>query len=124
MKTYRVNVTRGQRFWLIEVEGVGWTQARHLREVEEMARDLVAVMTEVEPESLALEVVTSLPGDVQAHLDRAQALREESARTQTEAAAEVRAAARELAATGLPLRDVGALLGVSHQHAHELLTTG
>jgi hypothetical protein len=123
VKTYRANVTRGERFWLVEVEGVGWTQARHLREVEEMARDLVAVMTEVEPESFALEVTTSLPGAVQAHLDRAEALRQESARTQHEAAAEVRAAARELAATGLPLRDVAVLLGVSHQRAHQLVSS-
>ena len=121
VKTYRANVTRGERFWLVEVEGVGWTQARHLREVDEMARDLVAVMTEVETESFALEVATSLPSAVQSHLDRAEALRQVSARAQHEAAGEVRAAARELVDAGLPLRDVGQMLGVSDQRAHQLV---
>ncbi|MDO5697970.1 MAG: hypothetical protein Q4G51_08340 [Dermatophilus congolensis] len=33
------------------------TQARSLREVETMARDLVAVMTEAEPDSFELSVL-------------------------------------------------------------------
>lgn len=122
-KTYRASVERDGRFWLIRVEGVGATQPRHLREVDAMARDLVAVMTGADPEAVTLEISTALPAEVQAHLDRAEALRQESARTQTEAAGEVRAAARELAGAGLPLRDVGQLLGVSYQRAHQLVSS-
>jgi len=32
-----------------------------------------------------------------------------------------REAARRLAAQGLPVRDIGSLLGVSHQRAHQLV---
>ena len=120
MTTYQVTVERDGRFWLVRVQGVGVTQARHLREVDAMARDLVAVMTRAEPEGVTLEISIALPPEVQVHLDRAEALRQESARTQSEAASEVHAAARQLVASGLPLRDVGKLLGVSHQRAHQL----
>ena len=43
--TYRVEVEHGDRFWLVHVPEIERsTQARHLREVEAMARDLVAVV--------------------------------------------------------------------------------
>ena len=58
---------------------------------------------------------------MQEHLDRAAELRSESSRANTAAAEEVRAAARELADSGLPQRDIGRLLGVSHQRAAQLL---
>lgn len=50
---------------------------------------------------------------MQEHLTRAEQLRQDSARAQAAAAAELRSAVRELVAAGLPLRDVGHLLGVS-----------
>jgi len=51
-----------RRYWLVRVHEVDrWTQARHLREVEEMARDLVAVMLEVDANSFQLEVTYELP---------------------------------------------------------------
>jgi hypothetical protein len=45
VKTYRVDVERDGRFWLIHVPAVErWTQARNVREIEPMARDLIAIM--------------------------------------------------------------------------------
>lgn len=38
------------------------------------------------------------------------------------AAAATKAAARELADSGMTLRDVGKVLGVSHKRVHQLLT--
>ena len=43
VKQYTARVTRDDRFWLIHVPEIDrFTQARHLREVEAMARDLIA----------------------------------------------------------------------------------
>jgi hypothetical protein len=123
MDTYHAKVERDGRFWLIRVPEVGRsTQARHLREVEEMARDLIAVMRDVEPDSFHLVVSHRLPRSVQAHLDRAQKLREQSDIAKSRAAEESRAAVRELVDAGLPLRDIGQLLGISHQRAAQLAT--
>lgn len=119
--TYRATVERDGRFWLVRVEGVGATQARHLRELDAMTRDLIAVMADVDPASVEIDFDFVLPDSVQAHLDRAAELREESSRANSAAAAEVRAAARELAERELPLRDIGRLLGVSHQRAQVLV---
>lgn len=48
---------RDGQFWLIRVPEVDRaTQARHLREVEAMARDLIAIMEDVAPDSFALDV--------------------------------------------------------------------
>ena len=57
LDTYHANVERDGRFWLIRVPEIGRpTQARHLREVEEMARDLIAVLRDVAPDSFDLVV--------------------------------------------------------------------
>ncbi len=62
VKQYTARVTRDDRFWLIHVPEIDrFTQARHLREVESMARDLIAVMEEVEPNSFGLDVTIEAP---------------------------------------------------------------
>jgi hypothetical protein len=123
MDVYHANVERDGRFWLIRVPEIGRaTQARHLREVDAMARDLIAVMRDVEPDSFQLIVSHRLPKSVQAHLVRARKLREESDLAKSRAAQESRAAVRELVDAGLPLRDIGHLLGISHQRAAQLAT--
>lgn len=122
MAAYRANVERDGRFWLIHVPEIDRvTQARHLREVDLMARELIAIMTDVDPESVEVDVTITVPADAQGHLDHAEELRKESARANAAAAEESRAAARALADAGLPLRDVGAVMGVSHQRAAQLI---
>lgn len=121
MKTYNAKVERDGRFWLITVVGVGVTQARHLREVELMARDLVAVMREVEPDSFGLDVELLLPASVEEHISEAARLRALAAESNAAAAKQSRDAARELSEAGLTVRDVGEVLGVSHQRAHQLV---
>src|SRR5215207_7231362 len=112
MDVYHARVRRGDRYWLVHVIEVDrWTQARRLREVEEMARDLVAVLRNVDPASFQLEVTYELPKSVDRHRAKAARLRRESDAAKAAAAAESRAAARELLALGMPLRDAARLLG-------------
>jgi len=123
MTTYHARVVRGDVFWLVHVPEIDhYTQARNLGEVEPMARDLIAVMKEVDPQSFNLDVSVELPDEVTVHLKRSRALRQESDRTKHLAAQEVRVAAKELRERGLTVRDIGAALDVSYQRAHQLIS--
>lgn len=122
VKAYRVDVDRDGRYWRVRVpEAERSTQARHLREVELMARDLIAVMEDVPPDSFELDVHIKLPGDIHQELARSAELREQASSAQTEAARLSRDAARRLYDQGLPLRDIGQILGVSFQRAKQLV---
>jgi hypothetical protein len=122
--TYHATVTRGDRYWVVRVlELDRATQARHLRELETMTRDLIAVMTGAAPDdSFSVEFEIALPELVKAHLDKSHQLREAAVRAQLEATSEARAAAQELHQQGVPLRDIGTALGVSFQRAHQLVS--
>lgn len=121
MTNYQATVQRGERYRVIDVEGIAATQARHLRELETMTLDLITVVTGDRHPHVTYRFV--LPRSVQRRLTRAEALRARSAEAQSRAAAEVRAAARELHGRGVSMRDIGRLLGVSFQRAHQLVTT-
>jgi DNA-directed RNA polymerase specialized sigma24 family protein len=122
LKTYRVNIARDGRFWHIHVPQIDRsTQARHLREAELMARDLIGIMEDVPPDSFGLDVQIELPQDIRQELARSAELREQAAKAQAEAARLSRDAARQLYDQGLPLRDIGKVLGVSFQRAKQLI---
>jgi hypothetical protein len=56
MAAYTARVERGEQFWLVTVPEIQrTTQARTLREVEPMARDLIAVLEQVDPQSFELK---------------------------------------------------------------------
>lgn len=122
VRTYRVDVERDGRFWLIHVPAVErWTQARNVREIEPMARDLIAIMDEVAPDSFEVDVHITLPDDVRRALEEAAELRKTASRAQAQAARASRDAARRLHDQGVPLRDIGKVLGISYQRAHQLV---
>ena len=123
-RSYHAEVRRSGKYWAIYVPEIDrWTQARHLRELDTMTDDLIELMTSAKAGTFHVEFDIELPETVRARLTRAEELRSQSAQAQAEAAAEVRAAARELHQGGLPLRDVGQLLGISHQRAHQLIAS-
>ncbi|OZG68332.1 hypothetical protein [Bifidobacterium eulemuris] len=125
MSSYQVTVRPGEKYWILEIPGVGVTQARTSREIETMARDLIAVMTDATDTSAAtdveLEFTMRLPQSVRHHLDEAQRLREREAEARAAAARETRAAVQELHGLGLALQQIGDILGVSRQRAHQLV---
>ncbi|HUZ54094.1 MAG TPA: hypothetical protein VMU94_16410 [Streptosporangiaceae bacterium] len=122
LKTYHADVDRDGKVWRVRVPEVQrTTQARNLREVEPMARDLIAIMDDIPADSFSLDVTITLPAEVQEELERSTVLRQEAARSQAAAAAAARRAARRLRDQGLPLQDVGQALGVSFQRAKQLI---
>ncbi|WP_211841168.1 hypothetical protein [Saccharopolyspora antimicrobica] len=125
MTTYRVEVERGKKYWTVYVPAVDrWTQARKVSEIGEMAQDLIECMLDVPAAEIELDIHIDLPAEVQERLDRAEALRAEAAQAQGKAAEELRGAAATLHDIGLSMREIGQVLGVSYQRAHQLVSGG
>ena len=122
-KCYTVEAQPAGRYWALEVPEIDRvTQARNVKEIEIMARDLIEIMTETTDFDMNIQL--KLPAAVDDHRQRAKRLRAEELRIRAEAAGEMRAAARALRNEGLSLRDVGAVLEVSTARAGQLLGTG
>jgi len=124
---YTAEVTREDRWWMIAVPEIdGLTQARHLGDVGLMARELIAVSTGVDVSQVEVIVHVRSVGsvvDVDARLEAISSARAEADRLEHEASREAAALARDLVGQAIPLRDVGAILGVSHQRAHQLIAS-
>ncbi|MFD4443441.1 hypothetical protein ACFWPK_27060 [Nocardia sp. NPDC058519] len=119
---YTARAERDGRFWLVHVLEIDqWTQARNLREVELMARDLIVTMLDVKPDSFAVAVEVELPEAVRAEWEESKRLLTKVDEIKASAAAAAQRAARKLADEGLTLREIGQVLGVSFQRAGQLL---
>src|SRR5664280_2137176 len=124
MTTYTVSVTREGRWWIVRVPEIDQvTQVRRLSEVTKAARELIAVTLDVPMSQVRVRVervgaVEDVPG-------RAEAIRREHARADElarRAQDESKELARQLAGAHVPMRDIGELLGVSHQRVHQLIS--
>lgn len=125
MKTYTVRATRSGNWWAIdapEVPGVH-SQARRLDQVEAMAREALALVLEVDEDSFDLVVDPVLPDEAQRIVDALNA-----SRAAADLAANLAALRAKMAAVILhdrehmPFRDIGEVLGLSHQRAHQLIS--
>lgn len=123
MTRYTVTAQRSGRWWAlqcVEVPGA-LLQVARLDQADQI-REAIAFVAGVDEESVQIDVRPVVPDEVAAHLSEAVRLREESDRTRAAAAAESRAAAGVLADEGLTVRDIGTVLGVSYQRAHQLVS--
>jgi predicted RNase H-like HicB family nuclease len=121
---YTARCVRSGDWWAItvpEVRGV-FTQSRRLSEAEAMARDAIALATGLPSDSFEVVVAPDLPSDLAAEVEAARELRETAERYQREATAAARSVAAKLVeGHHLPFRDVGRILGLSHQRIGQLL---
>lgn len=123
-KAYRVEVVRSGGWWAITVpalDGV-FSQVKRLSQVEDSAREAISLMLDIGEDNIGgLDIAVTPPAQA---ADLLEAL-EVSLATADEATRAAVAARREVAellrAEGLPLRDVGELIGVSHQRVSQLL---
>ena len=118
---YQVAASPDDGYWHVEVPALNRvTQSKSAAEVTTMARDLVEIMTGETDAELVVDY--QVAGSVREHLSNVKAARAAEAQARREAASELRAAAQELRhAQRLTLKDIGAILGVSHQRAHQLV---
>lgn len=137
MHTYQVNVTREDRWWMITVPELNGykdadgainltdtTQARRLSEVPGQALDFICTVTDKAPSEVGVHINIAIDGigDVTMRADKVRKDRELAERYATAAQEEAKELARDLAAHGVAVRDVGDVLGMSHQRAQQLIS--
>ena len=121
---YTVEAVRGRLRWTLQaVEAPGAISAVDtLAQATEFMKEAIHIVTGEPEDSIEIDLVPILSDSTRAHLVRERELRQQAEIANAEAAAERRAAARELRDAGLSLKDVGTILGVSHQRASRLLS--
>ncbi len=122
--TYSATVTREDKWWMVTIPALaGTTQARRLSEAADMARDFVRATLDVAADAVVIDLtVEPVAGiDVDGRLAEIRHARERAAVLERQAASGAIALAQELAAAGLPRRDIGMLLGVSFQRADQFV---
>lgn len=122
-ETYVLDVTREGRWWSIYAPAIDLhTQAAKLSEVEEMGRDLLAGMLDVEPDSFDLDVQTHTPADVATVLEEAGRAETAAQEVISKAARDRRAAVKRLHVDyGVSAVDAASLLGLTRGRIYHLL---
>lgn len=121
---FKAEVTRDGRWWMIsfpELDGV--TQARRLSEAEQMAREYIAVSTDLPIKEVKVNIASiSVPevGDVGAAAADIKAIRRHAIHVETEAYLKTRTYAKNMAAAGVPVRDIAELLDISPQRVSQI----
>lgn len=124
---YRVTASRDEDWWGLLVSGPGLkraypTQVKRLEHAGDMARDLVALMLDVEESDLdAIFEVTLSDDELADELAETHHARAEADRKREEATKRTRATARHMRERGYTHRDIAVLLHVSHQAVGKML---
>lgn len=122
MSTYTAAAERSEGWWgvhLVEEPGL-YTQTRRLDQIPKMVRDALKLFPELETDPDQAEIIVRVLGDIESQARLARERMEQAKAEQEEAMALMRRTARSLHQEGLSFRDVGELLGVSHQRAQQL----
>jgi hypothetical protein len=125
MMIYDARVTREGKWWMVAIPAVdGLTQARRLADAETMAREYLALSLEVPLNEVGVRLtVESIDQiDVAAALAEIQRDREIAHAFEADARSRAEALAHRLAVANVPVRDIGTMMGVSFQRAHQLVT--
>jgi len=123
-RQWSVEVTRSGGWWAIRVRDLPgvFSQCRRLDQVDEHVREAIALMLDADDSEVGtIDVTVVAPPEI-AELVQTVEQAEHTARDAVEAAASARKeAAQTLLDQGYPMRDIGRLIGISHQRVSQIL---
>lgn len=122
--SYTATARRDGVWWVVQCDQLpaAISQVRRLDQAADVHREAIAFVAGVPAAEVAVEVTADVPTSISDNLRRVAALRAEATSAELEARELWSAAARELQANGFTVRDVGTVLGVSYQRAHQLVS--
>ncbi len=126
MSSYQVEVTREDGLWVADIWatelGPAATDTVHFADLEAEVRDLIAGLTDSEPDDFELVWRYNIGGADMTETISRLLKAEVGLQKATQAHEEARhAALQALAGAGLSQAAIGDVLGVSHQRVHQLL---
>lgn len=120
--TYKVDARRWEHGWELHVEGVGVTQSKSLHSAARIAREYISLVRGISDEStIEVEILPKIDNALGKEVIAARTAVHELAERQRQVAALSRAAAKDLAGSGLSGADIAVVLGVSPQRVSQLL---
>ena len=112
---------RPSGWWVLEAPEVGAvSQARTLGRAPDEMREAIAYLAGIPATEVEICVEPQLPESFRAHHLASEQESRRAAAARSRAAEESRAAARSLREQGLTFGDIGTVMGVSTQRAHQL----
>jgi hypothetical protein len=119
-----VEVYRDGKWWMADIAKLDLlTQARRLADIEHAAREAITVTLDVDSRDCEIEIRMRPISEIDVDTMRAEIRRVHEAASVLEREATVKSMelTQRLAQAGVPLRDIGTIIGFSHQRAHQLL---
>lgn len=120
MRSYTATAVREGMWWAVCVHGVGVTQGRSTAEAQRMAADLVAIMEDVPPNEVHVDIEFELPGELGKDVETARAETRLAEQAQRRAAKHTREAVMRILEAGLSKQDAARILKVSPQRISQL----
>lgn len=123
MKEFTSTARKDGRWWVVQCdqEPGALSQVARLDQAAEQQREAIAFVSGLDEDEVHVEVRPELDHDVSELLSVAELHRYEADMHARQAHAELRRAVIKLVDASYSLRDIGAILGVSHQRAHQLV---
>lgn len=124
MTSYSATATREGKWWMIRIPEIdGLTQARRLEQAEEMAREYIAASEDVAIDDVDVTVIVTKVGglDIMSENEAIATARTLAATAERDATDRAATLAKRLKANDLTVREIGAVMGVSHQRAQQLV---
>lgn len=123
MTRYKATASRVSGWWMVQCDQHpgALSQVRRLDQAAQVHREAIAFVAQVPIDDVQVEIRPELPANVREELGEAERLTRAAQESETEARRRRRHVAAQLAHDGLTLRDIGTLLGISHQRVHQLL---
>ncbi|MGV0870530.1 hypothetical protein [Corynebacterium kalidii] len=119
---YTAYVSADGAGWMIDIPALSRvTYAAHLRDVEDTALDLIAIMTGSTPS--ASDLTIAWPEEIESALTTINSAKQQAELAQQRAMDTMADAVVQLKSSGQSYRDIGAVLGVSHQRVAQLLNS-
>jgi predicted nucleic acid-binding protein len=122
---YTVTAERSGKWWVLQADEApgAISQVARLDQAPQIIEAIAFVTGELESD-IEIDVRPVLPRNIQERIEAARTLREQAAEANGRSAQEARAAAKALQHDlSLTVRDVGIVLDVSFQRAHQLVSS-
>lgn len=119
MTHYQVTAERTNNWWVLQaLDAPGAISQVSRFDQADQIIEAIAFVTGEQESDITIDVQPIIPEAATRHLEAAARLRAESLDANRRSALESRSAAQMLYGTHMSLRDIGKILGASHQRAH------